>query len=163
MRKYWAMLLCLAILVCGGIKSALAKESAQWQLLEENAAGAYYSDVTSFRRVEKKENAIQVRTRIDLKDPSFIRLLSHHFGKKLVKEDKPAACLLTVVLQLENHTYRMKSIQLVSQEGKTLEKKTLKEDYMPIPKGTFLESLEKEVQAWDILGKGTIQRETKRI
>lgn len=163
MKKYGAMLFCLAILAGGAAQNAFAKENEQWQLLEENAAGEYYSDVTAFRRVEKKENAIQARARIDLKDPGFIRLLTHHFGRKLTKDDKPAACLLTVVLHLEDHTYRIENIQLLSQEGKTLEKKALKEDYKPIPKGTFLENLEKEVQAWDILGKGTIQRETKRI
>ncbi len=163
MKKYGAMLFCLAVLVGGAAQNAFAKENEQWQLLEENAAGAYYSDVTSFRRIEKKEDTIKARTRIDLKDPSFIRLLTHHFGKKLTKDDKPAACLLTVVLHLEDHTYRIENIQLLSQEGKTLEKKALKEEDKLIPKGTFLENLEKEVQAWDILGKGTIQRETKRI
>lgn len=48
------MLFCLAVLVGGAAQNAFAKENEQWQLLEENAAGAYYSDVTSFRRIEKK-------------------------------------------------------------------------------------------------------------
>lgn len=162
MKKQW-MALCLSALVVVGAKSAAAKEKEQWSLLGGNAAGAYYADTTSFRRVDNSEEKIEVRTRAVLKDPGVIRLLNHHYGEKLGKADFARECLLTVVVDMADHTYKVEKVQLLSKQGKTLDKKEIKEDFIPIPEDTFIGILEKEVQAWDVLGKGTVQHAAKRI
>ena len=83
-----------------------------------------------------------------LKNPSFIRLLDHLYAKKLKETDSAKECIMDVEIDEAGHTYRINQIQVLTRSGKTLEKKKIKENFSPIPQRTFVDALEKEIQAW---------------
>ena len=89
----------------------------------------------------------QVKTKAVLKDQNFIRLLGETYEKKLEDNDRPGSCELIVSLNLENHTYKVDQVALLSKKGKVIEKKHLKEAFIPIPKMTFIEALSRSAQA----------------
>ena len=82
-----------------------------------------------------------------MKDQNFIRLLGETYEKKLEDNDRPGSCELIVSLNLENHTYKVDQVALLSKKGKVIEKKHLKEAFIPIPKMTFIEALSRSAQA----------------
>ena len=136
---------CFVLWGCG---DALAAKPTEWSLLGENKSGAYYTDLASFKQEPKTPSLTQATARAVLKKPSFIRLLDHLYAKKLKETDSAKECIMDVEIDEAGHTYRINQIQVLTRNGKTLEKKKIKEGFSPIPPKTFVAALEKEIQAW---------------
>ena len=53
---------------------------------------------------------------------------------------------------------------MLTRKGKSLEKKKIKEEFLPIPQRTFVAALEKEIQAWNLENKKEpVKHENPRI
>ena len=147
MKKELLVLLASVLTFYTG-KTVSAKET--YQPLGVNPAGEYYVEQESLEKALQKEKGgllEQVKTKAVLKDQNFIRLLGETYEKKLEDNDRPGSCELIVSLNLENHTYKVDQVALLSKKGKVIEKKHLKEAFIPIPKMTFIEALSRSAQA----------------
>ena len=142
--------LALALALVLGSTSPVQAKASQWSLLGENPSGSYYTDLQSFKQNVKEPETTQVSARAVFKNASFIRLLNEQYGSKLKTLDSVAECIMHVSLHLKAHTYNMDEIQLLSKNGKVLDKKKLKEEAVPIPENTFVEALAKEAAAWQL-------------
>ena len=71
---------------------------------------------------------------------------------------------MDVEINEADHTYRINQIQVLTRKGKSLEKKKIKEEFLPIPQRTFVAALEKEIQAWNLENKKEpVKHENPRI
>ena len=125
MKKELLVLLASVLTFYTG-KTVSAKET--YQLLGVNPAGEYYVEQESLEKALQKEKGgllEQVKTKAVLKDQNFIRLLGETYEKKLEDNDRPGSCELIVSLNLENHTYKVDQVALLSKKGKVIEKKQL--------------------------------------
>ena len=147
MKKQLLALVFSCFVLCG-CGDALAAKPTEWSLLGENKSGTYYTDLASFKQEPKTPSLTQATARAVLKNPSFIRLLDHLYAKKLKETDSAKECIMDVEIDEAGHTYRINQIQVLTRNGKTLEKKKIKENFSPIPQRTFVDALEKEIQAW---------------
>lgn len=144
--------LAVSLLTAGSLSPVFAKAAGTWTLIQENKAGAYYADPGSIKAEPGKTAAPQVytvRTKAVFRDVPFIRLLNEHYGKKLKKGDSADHCELTVSLNPSEGTYRVDRIELYSRSSRLLERKKLKEPFVPIPKGTYMTVLAKQLAAKD--------------
>lgn len=162
--KKQLLALAFSCFVLWGSGDVLAAKPTDWSLLGENTSGAYYTDLASFRQEPRTPSLTQATARAVLKNPSFIRLLDHLYAKELKEDDSAKECIMDVEINQADHTYRINQIQVLTRKGKSLEKKKIKEEFLPIPQRTFVAALEKEIQAWNLENqKEPVKHENPRI
>lgn len=142
--------LMIAVMVC---TTGLAREknsqgsstkenvSQEWVEVAANKNGVYYYDKNSTVYAPappQKVVEISLLAKANLLEENFKGQLREKYGKKLSKKDNVQECLLNIVLNKRDKTYKINTVELVSGEGKVLVKKELKEKFQPIPAKTFV-------------------------
>ena len=150
--------LALALVLLLGSASLVQAKASHWSLMGENKAGAYYTDLQSFKQNKKEPGTTHASARAVFKNTSFVRLLNEQYGSKLKALDSAAECIMQVSLNIKDHTYKVDEIQLLSKKGKVLDKKKVNEAFSPIPEETFVASLAKEAAAWQVEQAATAKK-----
>jgi hypothetical protein len=155
MKKELIILLTSVMTLCSG--SFAFARAERWSLLGENLSGQYFVDRASLDKAMQKEKdgiVKNVRTKALFRNVSFIRLLNEHYDQKLGDADRAHSCELIVSLNLQNNTYKVDHVAVFSKKGKTLEKKNLKEAFIPIPPKTFMDALCQDAKAKEVMQAG---------
>lgn len=129
-------------------QTSLAKDTKnsqgqEWVVVAQNKGGIYSYDKQSlvyFPDSAQPKDILEIKltAKSELLDKNFKEQLLEKYGKKLKKDDNVQMCLLDMVLNKPNNTYKINRVELISTSGRLLVNKDLHGKFKPIPSKTFV-------------------------
>lgn len=165
MKKFMLVFLCLGMMFSVAFASEQKQEAAdkweismmpketpkeiersKWSLILENNLGIYAYDNTSVRFVRDKQgkknlNQVEVDIKTVFVNKDTLKQIDAKYTKQLKKGDTASYCLIHMIFNTADKTYKATSMQVFSKKGKELESKTTNAKFSPIPEKSFAEAM----------------------
>jgi len=121
-------------------------EKSKWSLILENDLGIYAYDNTSVHFVrddkgKKNLNQVEVDIKTVFVNKDVLKRIDTKYAKQLKKGDTTSYCLIHMIFNTADKTYKTTSMQVFSKKKKQLEDKRVKTAFSPIPEKSFAEAM----------------------
>lgn len=121
-------------------------ERNKWSLILENNLGIYAYDNTSVRFVRDKQgkknlNQVEADVKTVFVNKDILKQIDAKYAKQLKKGDTTSYCLIHMIFNTADKTYKTTSMQVFSKKKKILEDKVVTTAFSPIPEKSFAEAM----------------------
>ena len=121
-------------------------ERNRWSVILENDLGIYAYDMSTigFAKDDKgKENMdiVEADIKTVFLGKDTIKQVNAKYAKHLKKSDTTSYCLLHMIFNTTNNTYKSTAIKVMSKKEKVLEDKKVEQRFLPVPEKTFAEAM----------------------
>lgn len=118
----------------------------KWSLILENELGIYAYDDTSVsflqdEKGKKDSNQVEVDIKTVFINKETLKLIDAKYAKQLKNGDTTSSCLIHMIFNRADKTYKTTSLQVFSKKGRELENKNVIAQFSSIPEKSFVEAM----------------------
>ena len=120
-------------------------EKNKWSFILENELGSYAYDNTSVSFLEDKKgkkdsNIVKADIKTIVVNKELLKRIDGKYANQLKNGDTTDYCVMHMIFNRAEETYKVTSLQVFSMKRKTLEDKVVNNGFSPIPKKSFVKA-----------------------
>jgi len=120
-------------------------EKNKWSFIVENELGSYAYDNTSVSFLEDKKgkkdsNIVKADIKTIVVNKELLKRIDAKYANQLKNGDTTSYCVMHMIFNRAEETYKVTSLQVFSMKRKTLEDKVVNNGFSPIPEKSFVKA-----------------------